>query len=154
MIKSNPIESGGLTRQERAVAGLIGAGLTNQAIAVRLQISIDTAKRHSSRIKQKLHLDSTAALACQSLVPASLSISDLHFLPTGISKTERRILLLLCGGSTSKHISRAIQTSTRTVDKHRENLLRKCALHSVRELVAWIASEYVKGGIAERPAKP
>jgi DNA-binding NarL/FixJ family response regulator len=154
LINSKPIECGALTRQERAVASLIGTGLTNRAIAEQLKISIDTAKRHSSRVKQKLRLDSTTALAFLSLIPASISITDLHFLPPGVSKTERRVLLLLCGGSTSKHIARAMPMSARTVDKHRESLLRKCEARSVRELVAWIASEYVKGGIAESAAKP
>lgn len=136
------------------MAGLIGAGLNNQAIAVRLGISIDTVKRHSSRIRQKLQLQSTTALACHFLGRAPLSFSDLHFLSTELSKTERHVALLLCAGATSKHIARAIEVSSRTVEKHRENILRKCAVHSSRELVAWIAAEYVKGGIADGLANP
>lgn len=133
------------------MASLIGAGLSNRAIAARLRISLDTAKRHASRIKQKLQLHTTAGLACQPWLPA---LPDLVFLPPSVSRAERRVLLCLCAGGTSKHIARELGLSARTVDQHRAQLLRKCGRRSTRELLAWVALAYVKGGIVPARTTP
>jgi DNA-binding CsgD family transcriptional regulator len=57
------IEWGALTKQERAVAGLAGQGLTNQQIAMRLYISPHTVNYHLRQIYRKLDIRSRVHLA-------------------------------------------------------------------------------------------
>jgi DNA-binding CsgD family transcriptional regulator/tetratricopeptide (TPR) repeat protein len=54
---------GGLTARERAVAGLIGQGLSNVQIAERLVVSERTVESHTGHIRDKLHLTSRAQVA-------------------------------------------------------------------------------------------
>ena len=56
-----------LTPREREVLDLVLAGLLNKEIALRLAISQRTVELHRSRIMQKLHAESAAALARQVL---------------------------------------------------------------------------------------
>lgn len=131
------------------MARLIAAGLSNRNIAATLHISLDTVKRHGSRVKAKLSLRSTAAIACLSLPVHLIPGRAESSLPATLTTTEHIILLQLCGGASSKHIARVTGASPRTVDKHRENLLRKCKVRSTRQLVALMALEYAKSGIVE-----
>lgn len=51
-----------LTEQEKKIAELVSKGLLNGDIAQRLQVSSKTIRNQKVLIKQKLHVDSTAAL--------------------------------------------------------------------------------------------
>lgn len=51
-----------LTEQEKKIAELVSQGLLNGDIAERLQISPKTVRNHKVLIKQKLHVNSPAAL--------------------------------------------------------------------------------------------
>ncbi len=51
-----------LTRREREVLKLVAEGHTNQEIASRLSLSINTVQTHRSRIMDKLNLHSRAEL--------------------------------------------------------------------------------------------
>jgi DNA-binding CsgD family transcriptional regulator len=51
-----------LTKREREVLRLIAEGLTSKEIAARLNISPKTAQVHRDNLKQKLNLNSTAAI--------------------------------------------------------------------------------------------
>ena len=53
----------GLSPREREVLALVAEGLTNQLIARRLGISVDTAKEHVSTILEKLNVGNRAAAA-------------------------------------------------------------------------------------------
>jgi pimeloyl-ACP methyl ester carboxylesterase/DNA-binding CsgD family transcriptional regulator len=53
----------GLSRRELEVLGLVAAGLTNEAIADRLVLSVRTVERHLSTIYAKLRLSGKAARA-------------------------------------------------------------------------------------------
>ena len=44
----------GITRQEMEVLKLLGQGLTNRQISVRLEISVQTVKNHTTSIYRKL----------------------------------------------------------------------------------------------------
>jgi DNA-binding NarL/FixJ family response regulator len=52
-----------LTHRERAVAGLIGQGLSNRAIAARLQIAVQTVKGHVHKVLSKLAVNSRLDVA-------------------------------------------------------------------------------------------
>ena len=54
------IEPDPLTRREREVLKLIAEGLTDREISAKLFISLRTAQRHHSNIRQKLNLKRTA----------------------------------------------------------------------------------------------
>ncbi|MEK7916780.1 helix-turn-helix transcriptional regulator [Burkholderia contaminans] len=141
-------DSFALTPRELEVLELLRLGLGAKQIATRLGIGSDTARRHSSRVKQKTHVFSTSALAAGSLVqdPGWLEQLDLHHF--GVTGIERRVLQHLSDGGTSKQIARALGISHRTVDKHRENLLRKFGMQSTRQLTAWLVSQYAMCGIS------
>ena len=51
-----------LTKREREVCDLVGAGLLNKQIAVELGMSEKTVKVHRGRVTRKLDVDSVAAL--------------------------------------------------------------------------------------------
>lgn len=53
---------GELTDRETEVLGLVASGYTNQQIAERLYVSLRTVEAHRARIRQKLGLDTRAAL--------------------------------------------------------------------------------------------
>lgn len=52
-----------LTDQERAVARLVAAGLSNKAAAAELYVSVKTVQYHLTRIYRKLHISSRSELA-------------------------------------------------------------------------------------------
>lgn len=58
-----PSESGGLTRREREVAGLLAEGLSNKEIATRLVISQRTVETHVDHVLGKLGIASRAQVA-------------------------------------------------------------------------------------------
>jgi pimeloyl-ACP methyl ester carboxylesterase/DNA-binding CsgD family transcriptional regulator len=57
------LDAGELTAREMAVLELVAAGLTNEAIAERLSISVRTVERHVTNIYAKLRLSGKAARA-------------------------------------------------------------------------------------------
>jgi DNA-binding CsgD family transcriptional regulator len=116
-------------------------------IANHLGISLDTARRYSSRIKQKTKVFSAIALPCVELMEEQDWLASLDLGSISLSKAEMSVLRLLCRGYSSKHIARDLRISPRTVDKHREHVLGKFELRSTRQLAAWLASQYVKCGI-------
>jgi DNA-binding NarL/FixJ family response regulator len=57
----NPVRSVaamGLSERERAIIGLMGRGLTNKQIAIRLSIAPETVKSHAKRLYTKLSVGS------------------------------------------------------------------------------------------------
>lgn len=139
-----------LTPREEEVLKLLRLGLSNKEIASRLGVSLDTARRHSSRVKRKTSVLSVAALPCSDLLDEPDWADRFNLDGVRISEAERRVLRLLCLGCSSKHIGRVLHISPRTVDKHREHLLRKLQLRSTRQLAAWLASRYAKCGIGKQ----
>lgn len=60
-----------------------------------------------------------------------------------LTPRERQILKLVAEGATNQQIAGHLGISVRTVDKHRENLMRKLDLHSVAELTAYAVREEI-----------
>jgi len=54
---------------------------------------------------------------------------------------EREVLQLLAEGKTSSEIGERLHLSTRTVETHRRNIMRKLGLHSVAELTKYAVRE-------------
>jgi DNA-binding NarL/FixJ family response regulator len=57
-------------------------------------------------------------------------------LPT-LTAREREITQLLAEGRSSKEAAAALNLSTKTVETHRSNIMRKLSLHSIRDLVVY-----------------
>jgi DNA-binding NarL/FixJ family response regulator len=131
-----------LTPREKEVLDLLRQGLGNKAIASRLGISLYTARRHASRVKRKAAVPASTALPFLGVAVDIETLRRLKVGSTELTGAEWRVLVKLCEGNSSKAIARDLQISPRTVDKHRENILRKCNLHSTRELSAWLSRQY------------
>lgn len=54
-----------------------------------------------------------------------------------LTRREQQVLALAAQGATAAQIGEALHISPLTARKHRENLMRKLALHSTAELVAY-----------------
>lgn len=55
--------------------------------------------------------------------------------PQRISERERQVLFLLVNGSANKDTAQALHISVRTVEKHRQRLMKKLGVHKATELV-------------------
>ncbi len=53
----------------------------------------------------------------------------------GLTKREMEILHLIVGGQTNKQIAQQLSRSERTVEYHRNRLMRKMSAHNAAELV-------------------
>ncbi|MGA7908263.1 MAG: response regulator transcription factor [Candidatus Sulfotelmatobacter sp.] len=66
----------------------------------------------------------------------AVSGSQAPKLPT-LTAREREITQLLAEGRSSKEAASALNLSTKTVETHRSNIMRKLSLHSIRDLVVY-----------------
>ena len=57
-------------------------------------------------------------------------------LPT-LTAREREVTQLLAEGKSSKEVAVLLNLSTKTVETHRSNIMRKLSLHSIRDLVVY-----------------
>ncbi|MCB1823092.1 MAG: response regulator transcription factor [Candidatus Competibacteraceae bacterium] len=88
-------------------------------------------------------LDSiNAALVLDAAVRRSSSAAESleHQLAT-LTEREREVLNQTLTGSTSKEIARELSVSPRTVEAHRQNLLRKLGIATVKELMLQLAPQ-------------
>jgi FixJ family two-component response regulator len=87
--------------------------------------------------RNQLLLDSiNNALAMDAIARRSLDESQNHDRQLAtLTKREQEVLDKLLPGSISKQIARELGISTRTVESHRQNLLRKLGVGSVKELM-------------------
>jgi DNA-binding NarL/FixJ family response regulator len=66
----------------------------------------------------------------------AVSRNEPPHLPT-LTPREREITQLLAEGKSSKEAATALNLSTKTVETHRSNIMRKLSLHSIRDLVVY-----------------
>jgi DNA-binding NarL/FixJ family response regulator len=65
-----------------------------------------------------------------------ISRTDAPNLPT-LTAREREVTQLLAEGKSSKEVATVLNLSTKTVETHRSNIMRKLSLHSIRDLVVY-----------------
>jgi RNA polymerase sigma factor (sigma-70 family) len=83
-----------------------------------------------------------AALAEDAAARRSFSAGDdLEQRLTGLTDREREVLKQTLSGSTSKEIARELGVSPRTVEVHRQKLLRKLGIGTVKELMLRLVSQ-------------
>jgi DNA-binding NarL/FixJ family response regulator len=66
----------------------------------------------------------------------SMSRNEVPNLPT-LTVREREVTQLLAEGKSSKEVASLLNLSTKTVETHRSNIMRKLSLHSIRDLVVY-----------------
>jgi DNA-binding NarL/FixJ family response regulator len=54
-----------------------------------------------------------------------------------LTAREREVTQLLAEGKSSKEVASLLNLSTKTVETHRSNIMRKLGLHSIRDLVVY-----------------
>ena len=77
-----------------------------------------------------------AAARCSSSAAESLE----HQLAT-LTEREREVLNQTLAGSTSKEIARELNVRPRTVEAHRQNLLRKLGIGTIKELMLYLVPQ-------------
>jgi DNA-binding NarL/FixJ family response regulator len=66
----------------------------------------------------------------------AISRNEAPDLPT-LTAREREVTQLLAEGKSSKEVAVLLNLSTKTVETHRSNIMRKLNLHSIRDLVVY-----------------
>ena len=135
-----------LTARELEIGSLIAAGLPYKAIARELGISIDTVRRHASRIKKKAGLGNAVSLARAGL-SLDVVVRGMRVMPGGksLSAAELAVLAHACHGLSSKHIARMRGVSPRTVEKQREHGMAKLGIRSILQLAALVRRSLARG---------
>ena len=140
-----------LTSREREILLLIGRAVRGKRIAHVLGISEYTVRKHRASIMRKLGLQSAAQLISHA-VTASAEVhgDDGRSSPATalLQPREMQVLRLLVAGRTSKEIARQLAISPLTVRKHRQNIMRKRAVHSLAELI-----ETAQPQVADTPSE-
>jgi DNA-binding NarL/FixJ family response regulator len=67
-----------------------------------------------------------------------------------LTSREREVVQLVAEGKSTKEVARSLDTSLRTAETHRSNIMRKLKLHSVSELVLFA----LRNGIAQVATAP
>lgn len=140
-----------LTRREHEIVLLIGQAVRGKKIALALGISEYTVRKHRASIMRKLGLQSAAQLISHAVkVSAVVQDVDDRSQPASIvlHPREMQVLRLLVVGRTSKEIARQLAISPLTVRKHRQNIMRKRAVHSLAELI-----ETTQPKVADTPSE-
>lgn len=58
-----------------------------------------------------------------------------------LTNTEEKIVLLLCEGLTIKEIAERLELSSRTIDTHKANIMRKMGFHSIVDIIKYAIKE-------------
>jgi DNA-binding NarL/FixJ family response regulator len=72
----------------------------------------------------------------------AISTREPPSLPT-LTAREREITQLLAEGKSSKEAAALLNLSTKTVETHRSNIMRKLSLHSIRDLVVYAIKNHI-----------
>src|SRR6202165_1584068 len=84
----------------------------------------------------------------------TVSRNEAPKLPT-LTAREREITQLLAEGNSSKEVASLLNLSTKTVETHRSNIMRKLSLHSIRDLVVYaIKNNIIQIQVPPPPPKP
>lgn len=142
-----------LTSREQEILLLIGRAVRGKKIALALGISEYTVRKHRASIMRKLGLQSAAQLISHAVAASAKFAADQSgcMPPASLHPREKQVLALLVAGRTSKEIARQLSISPLTVRKHRQNIMRKRAVHSLAELIETTQLEVVDTPSEEYP---
>ncbi len=128
-----------LTERELQVLRLIAEGRHNRQIAARIHRSIKTVEKHRQKLHLKLSTHEVAGLTRQALAMGLLdeprrAARALAKAEKRLTKRELEVLKLVAQGSGNKWIADTLRRSVKTVDHHRENIMKKLGIHDVAGL--------------------
>jgi DNA-binding NarL/FixJ family response regulator len=131
-----------LTARELQILRLIAKGLHNRQIAAKIHRSIKTVEKHRQNLHSKLSTHEVAGLTRYAL---SVGVMDKPQRWTrGLDKSAKRltpreleVLKLVAQGSGNKWIASELHRSIKTVDHHRENIMKKLGIHEVAGLTRY-----------------
>jgi DNA-binding NarL/FixJ family response regulator len=128
-----------LTARELQVLRLIAQGLHNRQIASRIHRSIKTVEKHRQNLHVKLSTHEVAGLTRHALAMGLMSytrraLTGLRRGAKQLTPREVEILRLVASGSCNKWIASELHRSIKTVDHHRENIMKKLGIHEVAGL--------------------
>lgn len=134
-----------LTPREIQVLRLIAKGLHNHQIAARLHRSIKTVEKHRQSLHSKLSTHEVAGLTRHAVALglaecSQLSLRRLERRAKLLTRRELEVLKLVAQGSGNKWIASELHRSIKTVDHHRENIMKKLHLHQVAGLTSYAVS--------------
>ncbi len=124
-----------LTRREAEIAAGVLAGLSNKAIADRLSISENTVKVHMQSMFRVTGATGRVQLA------RIFSGQDVAEPAPKSSPREREVLKLIALGKTSKEIAQQLNLSTKTIEAHRYNMMRRLGLHDRADVASYAARQ-------------
>jgi len=134
-----------LTPRELQVLRFIAKGLHNHQIAARLHRSIKTVEKHRQSLHTKLSTHEVAGLTRHAVAiglaePSRNALRRLERRAKLLTRRELEVLKLVAQGSGNKWIASELHRSIKTVDHHRENIMRKLHLHQVAGLTSYAVS--------------
>jgi DNA-binding NarL/FixJ family response regulator len=134
-----------LSTRELQVLRLIVKGLHNRQIAARIHRSIKTIEKHRQNLHTKLSTHEVAGLTRQAMVLGLMGKTQgvARRLAKGakqLTPRELEILKLVAQGSGNKWIASELHRSIKTVDHHRENIMKKLGIHQVAGLTSYALS--------------
>ncbi|HZR18854.1 MAG TPA: LuxR C-terminal-related transcriptional regulator [Verrucomicrobiae bacterium] len=134
-----------LTGREIQVLRFIAKGLHNRQIAHRIQRSIKTVEKHRQSLHTKLSTHEVAGLTRHALAMGLMGRSPrarrrLDDRAKLLTPRELEVLRLVAQGSGNKWIASELQRSIKTVDHHRENIMKKLGIHEVAGLTSYAVS--------------
>ena len=108
-------------------AGASGYVLKDSALAELID-AINAAKRGCSYISMEI----------QDVINKKLSKHPLY---SELTDREREVLQLISEGKSTKQIAACLDVSVKTVDSHRQQLMKKLTMHSIAELTKYALRE-------------
>jgi DNA-binding NarL/FixJ family response regulator len=137
-VKDGPREAP-LTPRELQILKLVAKGLHNKQIAAKIHRSIKTVEKHRQNLHSKLSTHEVAGLTRQALAMGLMnkperSVSKLAKEAKQLTARELEVLKLVAQGSGNKWIASELRRSIKTIDHHRENIMKKLGVHEVAGL--------------------
>jgi len=134
-----------LTPREIQILKFIAKGLHNHQIAARIHRSIKTVEKHRQSLHTKLSTHEVAGLTRQAVAMglaecSRLALRRLDRRAKLLTRRELEVLKLVAQGSGNKWIASELHRSIKTVDHHRENIMKKLHLHQVAGLTSYAVS--------------
>ena len=133
-----------LTPRETQILKLVAQGLSNRRIAKELCRSIKTVEKHRQSVNDKLHVRKVTGLTRYALSIGLIS-EDKHA-PPGVpafkplTPRQAEILKLVAEGLSNKRIADELRRSIKTVDHHREHIMKRLNIHDIARLTRYAVS--------------
>ncbi len=121
-----------LTPRQFEVFKLVAKGFTNSEIATSLDIGKRTVQTHHDEVNKRLGAN-IALLTQLAYVAGFIGPTD-AVVQGNLTPRQRQVALLIADGKLSKEIASELDLGVRTVETHRERIMRKWDVHNASQL--------------------